>query len=173
MGPSIIAVRFAVAGKPLRVVVNLAANPRDVGHNHGAAQPRRDDKSCATHYGATWLRSPWEASRSSSLSQQPWISQALLYLAIMIAFLATLGLAHAMGLLGSVATRMRLSHLVRTGTQPVDGKAPTNAAARIQVPRPAGPVGPVPVLQKQPKNLPTDAPVASRGKNLQSSTDAE
>ena len=112
-------------------------------------------------------------SQFVAFPEQPWISRASFYLAIVIALLATLGIAHAMGLLASVATRLRRSRLARTGTQPADGKTPTNAAARIQVPRPAGPVGPVPVLQKQPKNVPTDAPVAARGKNPQSSTDAE
>jgi|RhiMethySRZTD1v2_1073278.scaffolds.fasta_scaffold30748_5 hypothetical protein len=111
-------------------------------------------------------------SQFVAFPEQPWISRALFYLAIVIALLATLGLAHAIGLLGSVATRMRRSRLARTGTQPADGKTARNAAVRTQVPRPAGPVGPVPVLQKQPKNVPADAPGAARGQNPQSSTDA-
>jgi hypothetical protein len=112
-------------------------------------------------------------SQFVAFPEQPWISQALLYLAIVIALLATLGLVHGMGLLDSVATTMRRSRLARTEAQPADGKTPTNAAARIQVPRPAGPAGPVPVLQKRPQNVPIEAPGAARGKNPQSSTDAE
>jgi|RhiMethySRZTD1v2_1073278.scaffolds.fasta_scaffold37973_4 hypothetical protein len=105
--------------------------------------------------------------------EQPWLSQALLYLAIVIALLATLGLTHALGLLRSIATGMRSPRLERTGTLPADGKTPTNAAARIQTPRPAGPAGPVPVLQKRPTDVPTAAPGAVRGKNPQNSSDAE
>jgi hypothetical protein len=76
-------------------------------------------------------------SQFVAFPEQPWISRALFYLAIVITLLATLGLAHAIGLLGSVATRMRRSRLARTGTQPADDKTSRNAAVRTQVPRPA------------------------------------
>ena len=112
-------------------------------------------------------------SQIVAFAEQPWLSQALLYLAIVIALLATLGLTHALGLLDSVATTMRRSRLARTRAQPADGKTPTNAAARIQTPGPAGPAGPVPVLQKRPTDVPTAAPGAVRGKNPQNSSDAE
>ena len=112
-------------------------------------------------------------SQIVAFAEQPWLSQALLYLAIVIALLATLGLTHALGLLRSIATGMQSPRLERTGTLPADGKTPTNAAARIQMPRPAGPAGPVPVLQKRPTDVPIAAPGAVRGKNPQNSTDAE
>ena len=100
-----------------------------------------------------------------ALPEQPWLAPALFYLAIVIALLATLGLAHDMGLLSRVAARMRHSHLAQAGTHPADGKAAVNVAAPVQVPRPAGPVGPVPVLLKQPKGVAGDTPAEVRGKN--------
>ena len=100
----------------------------------------------------------------AAVPEQPWLAPALFYLAIVIASLATLGLAHNMGVWRRVAARTRRSPLA-AGTQPADGKTTTSAAARVQVPRPAGPVGPVPVLQKQPKNVTGDTPAEVRGKS--------
>jgi hypothetical protein len=101
----------------------------------------------------------------AALPEQPWLAPALFYLAIVVALFATLGLAQEMGLLSRVAARMRQSRQARAGTHPADGKAAANAAARVQVPRPAGPAGPVPVLQKQPKSVAGDSPAEVRGKS--------
>jgi hypothetical protein len=100
----------------------------------------------------------------AALPEQPWLAPALLYLAIVIALLATLSLAHDMGLLSRVAakTRQRQAH---AGAHPADGKTAANAAAHVQVPRPAGPAGPVPVLQKQPKSVAGDTTAEVRRKN--------
>jgi hypothetical protein len=67
----------------------------------------------------------------SRLAEQPWLAPALFYLAIVIALLATLGLAHDMGLLSRVAARMRHSHLARAGTHPADGEAAVNVAVPL------------------------------------------
>ena len=107
------------------------------------------------------------------LPEQPWLAPALFYLAIVIALLATLGLAHDMGLLSRVTARMRHSHLAHAGTPPADGKAAAKVAAHVQVPRPAGPVGPVPVLQKQPKSLTGATPAELPGKSPKGPINAE
>jgi hypothetical protein len=102
----------------------------------------------------------------TALPEQPWLAAALFYLAIVFALFATLGLAHDLGLLSRVALRMRRhSPMAPTATQPADGKTAPNPAARVQVPRPAGPAGPVPVLQKQPKGVAADGPAAAQGKS--------
>ena len=101
----------------------------------------------------------------AALPDQPWLAPALFYLAIVIALLATLGLAHDMGLLSRVAAKTRHSRQARAGTHPADGKAAVNVAGHVQVPRPAGPAGPVPVLQKQPKSVPANGPPAAQGKS--------
>jgi hypothetical protein len=101
----------------------------------------------------------------AALPEQPWLAPALFYLAIVIALLAALGLAHDMGLLSRLAAKTRLSRQVHAGTHPADGKTAANAAARVQVPRPAGPAGPVPVLQKQPKSVAGDTAADVRSKN--------
>ena len=97
----------------------------------------------------------------AALPEQPWLAPALLYLAIVIALLATLSLAHDMGLLSRVAAKTRQSRQAHAGTHPADGKA----AARVQVPRPAGPAGPVPVLQNQPKSVAGDTTAEVQRKN--------
>lgn len=102
----------------------------------------------------------------AGLPEQPWLAAALFYVAIVFALFATLGLAHDLGLLSRVALRMRRhSPMAPAATQPADGKPAANPAARVQVPRPAGPAGPVPVLQKQPKSVPADGPAAAQGKS--------
>ena len=101
----------------------------------------------------------------AALPEQPWLAPALFYLAIVVALFATLGLAHEMGLLSRAASRMRHSRQARAGTHPADGKAAVNVAGHVQVPRPAGPAGPVPVLHKQPKNVTGDTPAEVRGKS--------
>jgi hypothetical protein len=102
----------------------------------------------------------------AALPEQSWLAAALFYLAIVFALFATLGLAHDLGLLSRVALRMRRhSPMAPAATQPADGKTAANLAARVQVPRPAGPAGPVPVLQKQPKSVPADGPAAAQGKS--------
>ena len=98
----------------------------------------------------------------AALPEQHWLAPALFYLTIVIAWLATLGLVHDFGLFSRVAAKSRQA---RAGTHPADGKAAANAAARVQVPRPAGPAGPEPVLQKQPKSAAGDPPAEVRGKN--------
>jgi len=110
----------------------------------------------------------------AALPEQPWLAAVLFYLAIVFALFATLGLAHDLGLLSRVALRMRRhSPMVPAATQPADGKTAANPAARVQVPRPAGPAGPVPVLQKQPKSVPADGPAAAQGKSPKGPIEAE
>src|SRR5262245_24688342 len=81
---------------------------------------------------------------------QQWLATGLSYLAILIALLATLGLAHDSGLWSRIAARRRHSTIGHAGKQRASAQGAANVTARVQVPRPAGPAGPVPVLQKKP-----------------------
>ena len=109
----------------------------------------------------------------AALPEQHWLAPAFFYLAIVIALLATLGLAHDMGLLSRVAAKTRQSRQAHAGAHPADGKTAATAAAHVQVPRPAGPVGPVPVLQKQPKSLTGATPAELTGKSPKGPINAE
>ena len=65
----------------------------------------------------------------AALPEQPWLAPALFYLAIVIALLSTLSLAHDMGLLSRVAAKTRQSRQAHAGAHPADGKTAANAAA--------------------------------------------
>ena len=109
----------------------------------------------------------------AALPDQPWLAWALFYSAIVIGLLAILGLARDTGLPSRTDARMRTSRVGDAGTQAADRKSAANAGARAQVPRPAGPVGPVPVLQKQPRGVPADNPPIAQGTSPESPIKAE
>ena len=92
-----------------------------------------------------------------------WLSSALFLLALLIAFLATLSFARNKGWLGGAAVLLRRrSPQVRAERIPSDDRSSRLAAPRAQAPRPAGPAGPVPVLQKRPKDATSD-PIVTTG----------
>jgi hypothetical protein len=92
-----------------------------------------------------------------------WLSSALFLLALLIAFLATLSFARDKGWLGGAAVLLRRrSPQVRAERMPSDDRSSRRAAPRAQAPRPAGPAGPVPVLQKRPKDATSD-PILTTG----------
>jgi hypothetical protein len=93
----------------------------------------------------------------------PWLGPALFYLALLIALLATLGIARERGWFGRFAAFVRSwrfqSPLVRTADA---GASLAGTTPPARMPRPAGPVGPAPVLQGQPKHPPGDALAAAK-----------
>jgi hypothetical protein len=96
-----------------------------------------------------------------------WLGSGLLFLAFLIAVLATLGFAHDKGWLSRVdVSFLRRSRprapLMKVEMKPSDDGSPRHAAPRAQAPRPAGPAGPVPVLEKRPKDA-TDDMIAIKG----------
>jgi hypothetical protein len=110
----------------------------------------------------------------SQLVRDPsWLGPALLCLAFVIALLATAGLARDSGWLSRLAEILRRRRSGPVEPQPSDGQRPAKTASRVQVPRPAGPAGPVPVLQKQPKTVTGDAPGAASGPSPQGPANTE
>jgi hypothetical protein len=92
-----------------------------------------------------------------------WLSSALFFLAFLIAFLATLSFARDKGWFGGAAVYLRRrSPQVSAERMPSDDRSYRQAAPRAQAPRPAGPAGPVPVLQKRPKDATSD-PIVTTG----------
>jgi hypothetical protein len=93
-----------------------------------------------------------------------WLSSALFFLALLIALLATLSFARDKGWLGATLLRRwgHRSPQVRAERMPSDDRSSRQAAPRAQAPRPAGPAGPVPVLQKRPKDATSD-PIITTG----------
>jgi hypothetical protein len=90
-----------------------------------------------------------------------WLNSALLLSAFLLALLASLGLAHDKGWLGRIALGVRPSQPrsppARAEMRPPDDKALRQAGLAGKAPRPAGPAGPVPVLEKRPKDATGDA----------------
>ena len=93
------------------------------------------------------------------------LGAALYYLALATALVAALGLAHESGLWSKVAAFSR-RRSEQDEPQLFGGGPQPKAAPRVQVPRPAGPVGPMPVLQKQPGSVTRD-PIATAGPQAQ------
>jgi hypothetical protein len=96
-----------------------------------------------------------------------WLGAGLLCLALLLALLATLGFAHDQGWLSRIdVSFLRRSRpratLVKVAMKTSDDASPRQAAPRAQAPRPAGPAGPVPVLEKRPKDA-TDDMIAIKG----------
>jgi len=89
---------------------------------------------------------------SQFLRDHSWLAAVLLCAALATAVLATLGLAHDMGLAARLAAVLRQLRPARQGMQGFDSGMPTKAAPPKKVPRPAGPVGPMPVMHKRPKD---------------------
>lgn len=88
-----------------------------------------------------------------------WLSWGLFFLALLIALLATLRFAYDEGRHGNVAS---LLPGPQTPEQ-VERKASADRShsqmpPRAQQPRPAGPAGPAPVLEKRPKNTTVTEP---------------
>ena len=97
---------------------------------------------------------------------------ALALLACLIALLASLGLAHGKGWLSRLTLRVRPSqpHALpaRAEMRPADDRELRQAAPAGRAPRPAGPAGPVPVLEKRPEDA-TGNGVATRPSGIGSS----
>jgi hypothetical protein len=89
---------------------------------------------------------------------QPWIGAALWYAAFAVALFVTLGLVHDRGLVGRVAKLLRAARLVPVDARPTEHQHSVKPTPHAKVPRPAGPVGPIPVLQKRPQGV-ADAPI--------------
>jgi hypothetical protein len=91
----------------------------------------------------------------------PWLGFALALLACLIAFLASLGLAHGKGWLSRITLRVRPSQPrslpARAEIRRADDIGLRQAAPAGRAPRPAGPAGPVPVLEKRPEDATGDA----------------
>ena len=109
---------------------------------------------------------------SQFVKDPAWLGLALLYLAFAIALLAILGLARDIGLLTRAAALLRRWGSPRVGAQLIDDSFPAKGAPPVQIPRAAGPAGPMPVLQEKPKNATGDAPGAAQGNNPAGSPNA-
>ncbi len=100
---------------------------------------------------------------SQIANEPPWLSSALFFLALLIAFLATLSFARDKGWLGGAAVLLRRrSPQARVERMPSDESSSRPVGPRAQAPRPAGPAGPVPVLQKRFKDATSD-PIVTTG----------
>jgi hypothetical protein len=103
----------------------------------------------------------------------PWLGFALALLACLIALLASLGLAHGKGWLRRITLRVRpaqpRSLRARADMRPADDIELRQAAPAGKAPRPAGPAGPVPVLEKRPKDATGDAVATTRPSGVGSS----
>jgi hypothetical protein len=103
--------------------------------------------------------------RKDAFPNVPWLSFSLLLLAFLIAFLASLGFARDKGWLSRVAPLLRPSRLrsplVRREIMSSDNNLPGQVAPAVHAPRPAGPAGPVPVLEKRPRDTTDDVIVTT------------
>jgi hypothetical protein len=84
---------------------------------------------------------------------QPWLGAALWYAAFMVTLLVTLGLIGDAGLFGRIAKLLRAARMVPIDTGPTEREHTARPFPLAKVPRPAGPVGPMPVLQRRPQNV--------------------
>jgi hypothetical protein len=88
------------------------------------------------------------------------LRSGLFLLAFLIALLATLGFAHDRGWLGGAVSVLRRQRrrkaLARVEMRRNDEASSRQTGATVQAPRPAGPAGPVPVLQKQSQDASSD-----------------
>src|SRR5262249_1501781 len=84
--------------------------------------------------------------------ERAWLGIALLCVALVVALLATTRLGRDVGLLGRL---VKLLSNLRSAPvdRPLTDRTGGTPAPHAKVPRPAGPVGPMPVLQKQPKRV--------------------
>jgi len=102
-----------------------------------------------------------------------WLGFASALLACLIALLASLGLAHEKGWLSRITLRVRPSQPrslpTRAGMRPADDIELRQAVPAGKAPRPAGPAGPVPVLEKRPKNATGDSAATTRPSGIGSS----
>ena len=90
---------------------------------------------------------------SQFVREPAWLSSALLFIAFVIALLATMTFMRDGNWLGTIAflQSLRSSRNLAEPRPSEDRSRSAAAAARAKVPRPAGPAGPVPVLQKRPQ----------------------
>jgi hypothetical protein len=100
-----------------------------------------------------------------------WVGTASLYTAFVIALLATLSLVRDIALPGKLAKLLRVRRLALERL-PMRDRVHAPPAPHAKVPRPAGPVGPMPVLQKQPKSATGDAITIVPAQNTGPATDA-
>jgi hypothetical protein len=99
-----------------------------------------------------------------------WLGTASLYTAFVIALLATLSLARDIALPGKLAKLLRVRRLALERL-PTQDRVHAQSAPHAKVPRPAGPVGPMPVLQKQPQSANGDAIAIGTDQNAGRATD--
>lgn len=84
-----------------------------------------------------------------------WLSWGLLFTALLLALIATFGLAYDKGRHGNVASLppgSRPPTPVKAEMRPTADRSHGQVPPRVQQPRPAGPAGPAPVLEKRPKD---------------------
>jgi len=106
----------------------------------------------------------------AALPEQPWLAPALFYLAIVIALLASLGLAHHTALWSRIVARTPRSRLT-DGTKRVDGKT-ANAAARVQVPSLRDRLGQYRCCRSSPRMWPAIPPQRCEDKARTDDTEA-
>jgi hypothetical protein len=99
-----------------------------------------------------------------------WLGTASLYSAFVLALLATLSLARDIALPGRLAKFLRVRRLALERLPPQD-RVHAQPAPHAKVPRPAGPIGPMPVLQKQPQSATGDAIAIGADPNAGGATD--
>ena len=84
-----------------------------------------------------------------------WLSWGLFSLAFLLALLATSSFAYDKGRHGNVASLLSNSRPqtpMKVEMKPSADRSRSQVPPRVQVPRPAGPAGPAPVLEKRPKS---------------------
>ncbi len=84
-----------------------------------------------------------------------WLSWGLFFLALFIALLAFLGFAYDKGRHGNVVSLLpgsRPQTALKAEMKPSTDQSRSQVSPRVQVPRPAGPAGPAPVLEKRPQD---------------------
>jgi hypothetical protein len=93
-----------------------------------------------------------------------WLGTTSLYTAFVLALFATLSLVRDIALPGALTKILRVRPMALDNL-PTQDAAHARLAPHAKVPRPAGPAGPMPVLQKQPKDAPGDAIAIGSNKN--------
>jgi hypothetical protein len=162
------------APRPIRARLTSSVRPRSLASEafKGAQLASCRRRRFRTMHNALWGYAIAIALACASLFVKdkailnvPWLGFALALLACLIALLASLGLAHGKGWLSRITLRARPSQPrslpMRAEMRPADDIELRQAAPAGRAPRPAGPAGPVPVLEKRPEDAIGDA-VATR-----------
>ena len=89
---------------------------------------------------------------SQFVGDPAWLSSALLFIALVVVLLASWGFVRDGSRHGTIAPFLQSLQSPRNLPEPKpSGDRSRRDAARAKMPRPAGPAGPVPVLQKRPQ----------------------